>query len=131
MAEPFKMAWASLARSWNLLKGRRYLRIVRVNDDKEEVYRFILRNGGQIRLYCTETIYEMVFDSVWVKNDKHRAYFVHGVCDEEVPLELADRLKKGFYVGQLLPNALPSVEQKKAAIQAFIALIAEQLKSQK
>ena len=131
MNSVFKMVLASIARINNLLKGRRYLKIININDDPHEVYHFILHNGGKVSLYCTETVYEMVFDSAWVKNVKHRAYSVKGVCDECVPQELAARLTQGFYIGQLLPSYASSVDQKKAASQAFIAMIADQIKSQR
>ena len=127
MKAAFIFFLTSLTHLFDLLRGARQLRIVAVHDSPEEAYRLETSHGGRITLYCTETIYEIVFDCWWVKTQRHVSYQVYGHCDTTVPEPFCSRIQAGLHIGQLLPATASRQHQKQAAIHAHVSLIIAEL----
>lgn len=119
-----------LFKGLNNLKGKRRLRVIGVNANPEEMYHFHVDNGGRITIYCTETIYEVVYDAWWARNEKHYSYKVYGVCDSLIPEEFANRISQGFHIGRLLAKWARPSDQKKAAIHAYVSMIVDEFARQ-
>lgn len=120
----------ALFKAYNVIKGRRYLTIKEINASTDEIYHFHLENGGIISLHCVETIFEMVYYSTWIRNELYRIYEVSGTCNEKVPELIRNTLEDTFYTPNLLPAIVSTAEQKKAAIQAYVSMIAKDLRDQ-
>jgi hypothetical protein len=120
----------AIFKAYNVAKGRRYLTIKEINASTNEIYHFHLENGGIISLHCVETIFEMVYYSSWIRNELYRVYEVSGTCNEYVPELIANMLKEAFYTPNLLPVFVSAADQKKAAIQAYVSMIAKDLRDQ-
>lgn len=126
MIDKLRQQAGLIIRGLNLLKGERRLKIINVNSDPNEAYHVSTNNGGLVTIHCTETIYEIVYSSWWVKNKKHYSYTVYAVCNEMIPQEFGKLISKGFHIGRLLPHWANPIDQKKAAIHAFMSMIAEE-----
>lgn len=109
------------------LKGERKLRLVSYSHNPEEAYTVHASNGGVIRIYCIETIYVITYARWWAKSKQHRTYRVYGICDDKIPAAFVDKLVKGIFIGNLLPDSATRVEQKQAAIQAAISMISSEI----
>jgi hypothetical protein len=118
---------AGLTKLYDHYRGERTFNLLEVNSSPHEVYRMITSNGGEVVLYCTETVYEIVFTNWWVRDRRFHNYCVYGHCDSRIPQEFSDRIRTGFNIGRLLPRFASRREQKKAAIHAYISLIVSEL----
>lgn len=110
--------------------GASTMRMLSTNTDPSEVYRIHTSNGGWVRIYCRETIYEITYHAWWIPNAKHYSYEVFGSCDELIPADVAQRICQGVTFGQLLPKFVPRSLQKQTAIHAHVSLIVSQLGQQ-
>jgi hypothetical protein len=116
---------------YDRLKGEKSLRIIAINDDEKEAYTVHTTQGGVIKLFCTERIYELSYSSWWCANELHKSYKVYGKCEGAVPERLAELIGKGITLGSMLPNALPRERQKKEAIHVYASLLANELEKEK
>ena len=111
-------------------RGEGQLRIVEVNANPLDAYRFVTATGGDIVLSCTETVYEMSYARWWARDRRYVSYSVSGQCDESIPVVFAGHITRGFHIGPLLPSTAARHAQKKAAIHSFISLIKHELQQQ-
>jgi hypothetical protein len=111
----------------NKLKGSRRLRILNIDSNENDAYHLHTDNGGVISIYCTETVYEIVFDNWWVSNKKHYSYRVYAICDDKIPTAFAKRLSTGLHIGRMLHKSIQPSLQKKAAIHAFMSMLVHDL----
>lgn len=114
---------------WDRLKGDRRLRLISQHHSPEEAYTIHANNGGVIKLYCIESIYQLSYSRCWAKAKQHRTYRVYGVCDEKIPKLLIDKLAAGISIGNLLPESATRIEQKQAVIQASISMISSEIEA--
>jgi hypothetical protein len=108
------------------VRGARTTTIVAINNHPDEMYHAY--SGDQkISIYCVETIYEIRFEKWWVSTEHHYVYRVYGVCDVDIPSAFAEAIGKAFYIGMLLPKTASRADQKKAAIHAYVNMIAAEI----
>lgn len=126
-----KRLMARLIRIYDDFRGERNMRVLEVNASPHEVYRFTTVLGGEIVLYCTETVYEVQYRNWWARNHRHHIFNVYGVCGPQIPQELASRIGDGYRISRLLPRWAARADQKKAAIHMYISLIVNELEGER
>jgi hypothetical protein len=130
MTSTLKELLERITRYLDHLRGARTSKVIAVNSHPDETYH-ALADGKKISFYCTETIYEIRFKKWWVPTERHYTYKVYGICDPAISPEFVESVGKDFYIGRLLPWTASRSDQKKAAIHAYVNLIAGKLNQQR
>lgn len=109
--------------------GEKSVEIINIDDDQKDAYHLHSNTGGEIHLYCSESIYLIKHTAWWVPNQKYVNYKVYGTCVGDISPKLKELIQAGFSIGPMLPAIMPSTDQKRTVLHAYATLLVHRLEN--